>query len=313
MNSPPDFSVPGDSSRYSATRARARHTWQIGILLQDNFPLVEVSNVAEVFDLANRFLAPAPQSYFLNWLSADGGAIPSRSGMCTSTERVDSHHVGRFDILFIVSGASHALAAAEASDWQHLLALPDVRLATNHNSLALFALPATPSADATSQAISLVRRTANARLAARIARQLADAHPAHNADVWIDVPPLGISESIRALARRMREDCAQRLSIPEAAHMVSMSERNFVRHFKVEIGLPPAEYLLRARLDLACSLLADSDLPVDKIARRVGFRCGDRLAKLFRQRFSMSPTEYRVVARRRLAGVCPLTTLEGTE
>jgi transcriptional regulator GlxA family with amidase domain len=63
--------------------------------------------------------------------------------------------------------------------------------------------------------------------------------------------------------------------------------------FKREMGLTPSQYLLRARLNLSCELLAKSDLPIDKIARRTGLTNGERFSKVFRKQFSMSPTEYR--------------------
>jgi transcriptional regulator GlxA family with amidase domain len=45
---------------------------------------------------------------------------------------------------------------------------------------------------------------------------------------------------------------------------------------------------------MVCRLLIETDLPVDKIARRIGMANGDRLAKIFRKRLSVSPTEYRL-------------------
>ena len=76
-----------------------------------------------------------------------------------------------------------------------------------------------------------------------------------------------------------------------------MSERNFLRRFKMETGITPSDYLLQARLAVACTLLTDSELPVDKIARRSGMGNGDRLAKIFRRRLLISPTEYRMQSR----------------
>jgi transcriptional regulator GlxA family with amidase domain len=49
-------------------------------------------------------------------------------------------------------------------------------------------------------------------------------------------------------------------------------------------------------------LLTDSELPVDKIARRSGMGNGDRLAKIFRKRLLISPTEYRTQSRREANG-----------
>ncbi len=76
-----------------------------------------------------------------------------------------------------------------------------------------------------------------------------------------------------------------------------MSERNFLRRFKIEMGITPSDYLLQARLAVTCSLLTDSELPVDKIARRSGMGNGDRLAKIFRKRMMISPTEFRMQSR----------------
>jgi len=80
-----------------------------------------------------------------------------------------------------------------------------------------------------------------------------------------------------------------------------MSERNFLRRFKLEMGSTPSEYLLQARLEMTCRLLAGTELLVDKIARRSGMGNGDHLAKIFRKRWSISPTEYRLRNRRERA------------
>jgi len=87
--------------------------------------------------------------------------------------------------------------------------------------------------------------------------------------------------------------------VADAARVAAMSERNFLRRFKAQVGLTPSEYLLRARLDASCMLLSATDLPVDKIARRCGTWSGDGLAKIFRKRLSISPTQYRLAGRRK--------------
>ncbi|MFP3701305.1 AraC family transcriptional regulator [Burkholderia sp. SIMBA_013] len=40
-------------------------------------------------------------------------------------------------------------------------------------------------------------------------------------------------------------------------------------------------------------MLADTRLPVDKIARRCGLRGGAQLSKLLRRRLNTTPTDYR--------------------
>jgi transcriptional regulator GlxA family with amidase domain len=66
----------------------------------------------------------------------------------------------------------------------------------------------------------------------------------------------------------------------------------------MEMGVTPSDYLLYVRIDMCCRLLVETDLPVDKVARRCGLGSGGWLAKLFRKHLSTTPTEYRANMRR---------------
>ncbi len=109
---------------------------------------------------------------------------------------------------------------------------------------------------------------------------------------------LSPGDKVRAAARWLQENCQQPISIADAAQFAAMSERNFLRRFKMEMGITPSSFLLHERLAVTCSLLTESELPVDKIARRTGMGNGDRLAKVFRKRMRISPTEFRIQSRR---------------
>ncbi|MFJ2986660.1 GlxA family transcriptional regulator [Collimonas sp. NPDC087041] len=89
------------------------------------------------------------------------------------------------------------------------------------------------------------------------------------------------------------EHLAESISVVDAANHVSMSERNFVRQFKRETGQTPHDFLLNLRLEAVRQQLTETDLPVDKIARRCGLFSGEHVAKLFRKHMWTSPTEYR--------------------
>jgi transcriptional regulator GlxA family with amidase domain len=113
---------------------------------------------------------------------------------------------------------------------------------------------------------------------------------------------LSPGDKVRAAARWLQENCQQSISIADAAQFAAMSERNFLRRFKMEMGITPSSFLLHERLAVTCSLLTESELPVDKIARRTGMGNGDRLAKVFRKRMRISPTEFRIQSRRMVGG-----------
>jgi transcriptional regulator GlxA family with amidase domain len=104
---------------------------------------------------------------------------------------------------------------------------------------------------------------------------------------------LNVSERIQASARWLAANSDRAITIDEAARACNMSERNFLRRFKLELGITPSDYLTYVRLDMCCRLLVETSLPIDKIAMRCGISGGGRLAKLFRQHLDMTPTTYR--------------------
>ncbi len=148
-------------------------------------------------------------------------------------------------------------------------------------------------------ALSIIKRDHGAAGAREISERTVPGAWTKFATVLDDTDGGGVRQKIDAAARWVRENYVKPISITDAARVAAMSERNFLRHFKAQIGLTPSEYLLRARLDASCTLLAATDLPVDKIARRCGTGSGDGLAKIFRKRLSISPTEYRMAGRRK--------------
>ncbi|MEA3117088.1 MAG: hypothetical protein QOI13_358 [Paraburkholderia sp.] len=148
-------------------------------------------------------------------------------------------------------------------------------------------------------ALSIVKRDRGANVAREISERSMPGAWRRLGAVLGELDEGGAREKINAAARWMRENYGRPISVAKAAQVAVMSERSFLRRFKSQMGLTPSEYLLRARLDASCMLLVATDLPVDKIARRCGVSSGDGLAKIFRKRLSLSPTEYRTAEKRR--------------
>ncbi|MCL2900333.1 helix-turn-helix domain-containing protein [Brenneria tiliae] len=89
----------------------------------------------------------------------------------------------------------------------------------------------------------------------------------------------------------------QDLNMAQSADFLAMSERSFRRHFKLQTGYSPSLFLLLLRLELSRQALIDSDLPIDKIARRCGLLDGQQLARIFRKFIGTSPHLYRETKR----------------
>ncbi|CAN0626041.1 protein of unknown function [Burkholderia multivorans] len=102
-----------------------------------------------------------------------------------------------------------------------------------------------------------------------------------------------ISERMRDVAEWFSSNLDKPVTVQQAAAVAAMSERNLLRHFTREIGTAPRAYLMQIRLKRACAMLVDTALPADSVARRCGLGNGERLARLFRQHFDKTPTEFR--------------------
>ncbi|KND60137.1 Transcriptional regulator containing an amidase domain and an AraC-type DNA-binding HTH domain [Candidatus Burkholderia verschuerenii] len=327
---------------------------RIGILIYEDFSLVEVSSISEVFSLANEVKLGASDderalahidghdspNYSLQFVSSEGGSVASSCSMRIWTESLETRWMNECDALFIAGGPGAGRARHDAAlkkrlgrvapkipfikaigDGAHLLAAANLTLQNRSldfadepeealtpalspaMSSALFIAEQTLTLDdpkgPIAAALSIVKRDHGAAVAREVSERTVPGAWQKFATVLEDTDDGGVRQKIDAAARWIRENYVKPISITDAARVAAMSERNFLRRFKAQIGLTPSEYLLRARLDASCMLLAATDLPVDKIARRCGAGSGDGLAKIFRKRLSISPTEYRMAGRRK--------------
>jgi transcriptional regulator GlxA family with amidase domain len=82
------------------------------------------------------------------------------------------------------------------------------------------------------------------------------------------------------------------ISNDRVAEEAAMSARSMHRLFLREVGMPPARFIERARVDLARRLLEESDLRVSAVARRCGMGSEERLRRAFHRLVGMSPRSY---------------------
>jgi LacI family transcriptional regulator len=86
----------------------------------------------------------------------------------------------------------------------------------------------------------------------------------------------------------------------EAVHEhAAVSRRMLERKFREQLGRTVLDEIRRARIELAKQLLIETDLAMPAIAKRAGFSGARRLAVVFREEESITPTEFRESVRRR--------------
>lgn len=301
---------------------------EIGLLVFPGFSFLAAGIMAEVFHLANAIAYPESERcarYDLRLFSVSGGEVACSLSAKASTDRLDRRQVGSLHALFLLGETA---VTGEQCDhdlirWLRILypepvldEVPIDRRMTGDIAGVMFgravrprlvfpgrdsarpietaALAGGDARRAMLRALLQVKDDLGIDIATKVAERLS---PGSSSQL---IPLLGGAltrrpvDRIRASARWLLANCERPVAIVEAASVAAMSGRNFLRCFKRELGITPAEFLLQARLDVTRRLLATTNLHVDNIARCTGMRNGDRLAKMFRKRFAISPTEYRL-------------------
>lgn len=89
------------------------------------------------------------------------------------------------------------------------------------------------------------------------------------------------------------EHLTRDLGLSSLAAEAGMSERSFVRHYRAETGQTPARAVDLIRVETARRLLADSTVPVKRVALQCGFGSEETLRRSFLRAVGVTPQAYR--------------------
>jgi AraC-like DNA-binding protein len=82
------------------------------------------------------------------------------------------------------------------------------------------------------------------------------------------------------------------LNVAHVAEKVHLSESYFKILFRDEVGMPPAEYMLRKKVDLSKVLLSKPDCNITELAFRLGFSSSQYFATVFKRFTNQTPSEF---------------------
>ncbi|MFZ3467897.1 GlxA family transcriptional regulator [Streptomyces sp. 4.24] len=144
--------------------------------------------------------------------------------------------------------------------------------------------------------LHLLRREHGAAMANAVARDMV--LPSHRDGgqaqyLAAPVPEDGEDERLSEVLAWAREHLHEPLPVAELARRAVMSKRSFARRFTAATGTTPHAWLRNLRLSGAEELLETTDLPVEEIARRVGYGSAAVLREQFVRRRGVPPRSYR--------------------
>lgn len=104
----------------------------------------------------------------------------------------------------------------------------------------------------------------------------------------------GKAKELVSIAKQYMDDnFDQGVTVAQAAQYVFLSQGYFTRAFVHEMGMSPMNYLMKKRIERACSLLENNEIKVSAISLQSGFSSPQRFNVAFRKLMGMTPMEYR--------------------
>jgi AraC-like DNA-binding protein/mannose-6-phosphate isomerase-like protein (cupin superfamily) len=143
----------------------------------------------------------------------------------------------------------------------------------------------------------LLTRNLFFRLLVHLARWQAAQQATHNTDKRGTSSETRPMTSYKISIAHVLQICEERfyepLTVPQLAALMFLSPSRFSELFSREVGMSPATYIRRLRLERAQLLLRTTSLSTTTIAHQVGFRDSAQLSRAFHSAFQFTPSTYR--------------------
>jgi transcriptional regulator GlxA family with amidase domain len=97
------------------------------------------------------------------------------------------------------------------------------------------------------------------------------------------------SDRIQRALTYARNHLRSLLTVDQLAEAANLSPRQFSRAFRAETGRSPAKAIETLRVEAARALVEQGRLPIDAVAREVGFMDKNRMRRAFLRAFGQPP------------------------
>ncbi len=303
---------------------------RVGLIVPPGFQVMSYAALS-VFEIANA--VSGERLYGVHVLSEDGGRVLNSFGMETETRRLgdepfDTILVGAANDVapatprikeFLREAVEHtrrigsicvgAFTLAEAgilddrrvtTHWAHAGELQKrfPKVIVEMDRIFIADGPIWTSAGMTAGidlALGLVERDVGGEIARATARSLVVHHrraggqSQHSALLELDAKSDRVQDALAFARKNLREA----LTVEQLAEAARLSTRQFSRVFRTETGQSPAKAIENLRLEAARLLLEQGRLPVEAIARTIGFGDRERMRRSFLRAFGQTPQAIR--------------------
>jgi AraC-like DNA-binding protein/quercetin dioxygenase-like cupin family protein len=107
----------------------------------------------------------------------------------------------------------------------------------------------------------------------------------------------GISDDIQSAMDYVRKNRSVIPSIEQLAALIHLSVPRFKQKFKLAVGVPPAEFILREKITESIPLILETDMSITGISMSLGFCSSQHFSTVFKKYTGASPMQYRKVVK----------------
>ncbi len=100
-------------------------------------------------------------------------------------------------------------------------------------------------------------------------------------------------ETVRKILAYMNQNISRKLTLTELTKKFGINRNRLNELFTETTGKTAMQCLLQRRLKLAALMLKNTELPIEEIAFRVGFKDISYFTKTFKVSFRLTPSQYR--------------------
>ena len=101
------------------------------------------------------------------------------------------------------------------------------------------------------------------------------------------------SEPIKKTVEFLSLNYSQKITLPQLAKRIGLSEVYLSKIFKREVGMTIFQYIAHLRCTQAAEMLKGSDISIQEISSYVGYPDNNYFVKVFKTYYGMTPSEYR--------------------
>lgn len=103
-----------------------------------------------------------------------------------------------------------------------------------------------------------------------------------------------LSQECQKIKEYLDQNFTSLITLDSLSETVYISKHYLSHLFKEQTGISPIKYLTSKRMEKACELLSETELPVSEVSKAVGYENPLYFSQVFKRVYGISPVKYRM-------------------